>query len=123
MCGNYGDIPIKPGSMGKPLPGIPLHVIQHDGKEIESDEEGELALLLSDGDRATKFFGIFDGYVDDSGKATRRERVSNNKGTIQRWYMTGDKARRDKDGYFWFVGRADDVINSSGYRIGMYPAR
>ncbi|OJI98314.1 hypothetical protein ASPVEDRAFT_147559 [Aspergillus versicolor CBS 583.65] len=120
MCGNYGDFPIKPGSMGKPLPGIPLHVIQPDGEETAADVEGELALLLSDGERAAKFFGIFDGYVDDSGKATRHERVSNNNGTVQRWYMTGDKARRDKDGYLWFVGRADDVINSSGYRIGPF---
>ncbi|KAL5332605.1 hypothetical protein BJX70DRAFT_404425 [Aspergillus crustosus] len=120
MCGNCGTIPIKPGSMGKPLPGVPLHVIQHNGKETAADVEGELALLLPDGDRAAKFFGIFDGYVDDSGKVTRHERVSNNNGTVQRWYMTGDKAIRDKDGYLWFVGRADDVINSSGYRIGPF---
>ncbi|KAL3490720.1 hypothetical protein BJX62DRAFT_251786 [Aspergillus germanicus] len=91
MCGIYGDFPIKPGSMGKPLPGVPL--------------TGDLAILLAadEGNNST-FFGIFDGYVDDNGQVARRERVVNdsNGQTVQRWYMT------------------DDVINSSGYRIGPF---
>ncbi|KAL2828845.1 hypothetical protein BJY01DRAFT_255218 [Aspergillus pseudoustus] len=121
MCGNYGDIPVKPGSMGKPIPGVPLHVINPDGTDAASGEEGELALLLTvDGGYPSTFFGIFDGYVDDNGQVARRERVSENNGKTQKWYMTGDRATRDTEGYFWFVGRADDVINSSGYRIGPF---
>ncbi|KAL3475734.1 hypothetical protein BJX99DRAFT_247358 [Aspergillus californicus] len=102
LCGNYCGLPIKPGSMGKPFPGVPLHVIQPGGEMALVDEEGELALLLSDGGHPSKFF------------------VSNVNGKLQHWYMTGDRATRDKDGYLWFVGRADEVINSSGYRIGPF---
>jgi acyl-coenzyme A synthetase/AMP-(fatty) acid ligase len=126
MCGNYGDFPIKPGSMGKPLPNIPLTVIHPDGVETKAGEEGDLSILLSaNAGHASTFFGIFDGYVDDAGQVARGERVvkDTNGQITPRWYMTGDRATRDEDGYLWFVGRADDVINSSGYRIGTYPSR
>ncbi|KAE8389597.1 hypothetical protein BDV23DRAFT_157060 [Aspergillus alliaceus] len=120
MCGNYGGFQIRPGSMGKPIPGVPLHVINLAGGETEADEEGELALLLADGDSSSSFFGVFDGYVGDNGEVTRNERINIVHGRVRRWYLTGDRAKRDKDGYLWFVGRADDVINSSGYRIGPF---
>lgn len=118
MCGNYGGFEVRLGSMGKPIPGVPLYVINPAGQETPANEEGELALLVADGDSPSNFFGIFDGYVHDNGEATRNERISTLHGKIRKWYLTGDKAKRDKDGYLWFVGRADDVINSSGYRIG-----
>ncbi|KAL3482047.1 hypothetical protein BJX99DRAFT_269444 [Aspergillus californicus] len=117
MCGHYGDLVIRPGSMGKPLPGVPLHVITPAGKEARVDEEGELALLLGEGDDPSAFFGIYDGYVGKDGVVRRDERVITGQG---RWYLTGDRATQDGDGYIWFVGRADDVINSSGYRIGPF---
>ncbi|KAL5342221.1 hypothetical protein BJX70DRAFT_395190 [Aspergillus crustosus] len=121
MCANYRGIAVKAGSMGKPLPGVPLHIINPDGTETASGEEGELALLVTaDGRSPSTFFGIFDGYIDDNGGVARRERVSTVDGNEKRWYLTGDRARRDNNGYFWFVGRADDVINSSGYRIGPF---
>ncbi|KAJ5387415.1 hypothetical protein N7509_009956 [Penicillium cosmopolitanum] len=120
MCGNYGGFEVRPGSMGKPIPGVPLYVINPAGQETPANEEGELALLVADGDSPSNFFGIFDGYVHDNGEATRNERISTLHGKIRKWYLTGDKAKRDKDGYLWFVGRADDVINSSGYRIGPF---
>jgi medium-chain acyl-CoA synthetase len=64
------------------------------------------------------FFGVFDGYLGEHGELDRRLRDSGEGGW--KWYLTGDRATRDKDGYFWFVGRSDDVINSSGYRIGPF---
>ncbi|KAJ5617720.1 hypothetical protein N7537_002834 [Penicillium hordei] len=120
MCGNYGGFAVRPGSMGKPIPGVPLYVINLAGEETAANEEGELALLVTDGDSPSDFFGIFDGYVRDNGEVTRSERISTFHGRTRKWYLTGDKAKRDKDGYLWFVGRADDVINSSGYRIGPF---
>jgi len=61
-----------------------------------------------------EFFGLFDGYLSRDGKLNPKISKLGSK----YWYLTGDRATRDKDGYFWFVGRVDDVINSAGYRIG-----
>ncbi|KAL4909117.1 hypothetical protein BDW74DRAFT_187461 [Aspergillus multicolor] len=123
-AGDYGDFPVRTGSMGKPLPGVPLHAITASGEETAPGEEGELAILLSDDGCGrpgeSGFMGIYDGYVGDDGRVTRTSKVTCSRGRKQIWYMTGDKARRDADGYLWFVGRADDVINSSGYRIGPF---
>jgi acyl-coenzyme A synthetase/AMP-(fatty) acid ligase len=86
LCGNYGDFSVKPGSMGKPLPGVPLTVINSEGVETPAGEEGDLAILLSgdgDGDGQSSFFGTFDGYVDDHGQVTRDERVVDNGGKVQ----------------------------------------
>ena len=120
ICGNQKGNPIKPGSMGKPLPNVPLAVIDGDRKETKTGTEGDIAVLLDDleGEKGDSFFGIFDGYIDmKTGKLDRRLRSF--KGEPDKaWYLTGDRATRDEDGYFWFVGRSDDVINSSGYRIG-----
>ncbi|KAH7407994.1 hypothetical protein BKA64DRAFT_572070 [Cadophora sp. MPI-SDFR-AT-0126] len=120
LCGNFEGFPIRPGSMGKPAPGVPLHVINTDGSEAAVGEEGNMAVLLGEDPAKDAFFGLFDGYVSDDGRITRNLLSTNLGGQQQRWYLTGDRARRDEDGYFWFVGRADDQINSSGYRIGPF---
>src|ERR1700709_2476026 len=110
ICGNFQGSCIRPGSMGKPAPGVSLHVIDENGKVCLPDVEGDIAVLRSKHD----FFGVFDGYLKVDGTVDPRIKVLGG----QPWYLTGDRATRDKEGYFWFVGRADDVINSSGYRIG-----
>ena len=119
ICANQKQNPVKYGSMGRPIPGVPLLVIDNDGKEAPEGEEGDIAVVIDDSDTAghDRFFGIFDGYIDKaSGKLDRRIRDMGGR----RYYITGDRASRDQEGYFWFVGRSDDVINSSGYRIGQY---
>ena len=123
MCANQKKNPVKPGSMGKPLPSVPLVVLDADGRETKPGAEGDIAVKLDnlDGYNEDSFFGVFDGYIDmKTGKLDRRLRTFTEKssGAEQAWYLTGDRATRDEDGYFWFVGRSDDVINSSGYRIG-----
>ncbi len=98
----------RPGSMGKPSPGYEVDLVDEDGRSCEVGEVGEIVF------RTDIFMpvGIFDGYHRD------RERTE----TV--WhdgvYHTGDTAWRDEDGYYWFVGRTDDVIKSSGYRIGPF---
>lgn len=116
ICGNFKGNEIRPGSMGKPSPGVPLHVVDDNGKISPDGEEGDIAIKL-DLSEKSNFFGVFEGYLDD-GKLDRKLRESKEKDVA--WYCTGDRAIRDKDGYFWFVGRNDDVINSSGYRIGPF---
>lgn len=116
VCANQRGNVVKPGSMGKPIPGVPLKVIDDQGRETDDGVEGDIAIEVSGHSRQDRFFGIFEGYVDrETGKID--DRVKSFSGQT-RFYITGDRATRDKDGYFWFVGRGDDVINSSGYRIG-----
>ncbi|HEU5283179.1 MAG TPA: acetate--CoA ligase [Burkholderiales bacterium] len=110
MIANYLAMPIKPGSMGKPLPGIDAAIVQRqpDGgvQTIEAPNvEGELALKRG-------WPSMFRAYLNED------ERYR--KCFAGEWYMTGDLAKRDADGYFWFVGRADDVIKSSGHLIGPF---
>lgn len=116
ICGNFELNEIRPGSMGKPSPGVPLHVIDENGEIAANGVEGDIAIKLDLAEKSN-FFGVFDGYLED-GKPDRKLRKST--GSNITWYCTGDRATRDKDGYFWFVGRSDDVINSSGYRIGPF---
>ena len=115
VCANQKINPIKPGSMGKPIPGVPLTIIDEEGNITVDCEEGDIAIAISD-NKDSAFFGKFEGYVDRStGKINDKiKSFSNGK----KFFITGDRASRDADGYFWFVGRSDDVINSSGYRIG-----
>ena len=123
VCGNFADCPIRPGSMGKPSPGVPLAIIDAEGNETPAETEGEVGIEIKERNPgANDFFGLFDGYMDTSGGLTRRVRKFAGKSSAESraWYLTGDRAWRDKDGYFWFVGRADDVINSAGYRIGKF---
>lgn len=115
VCGNFPDSPVKPGSMGKPSPGVTLRIIDEEGKDVPEGTEGDMGILCDDGNGQAGFFGIFDGYLDAQGQTKRPVRVA---ADGKNWYLTGDRAECDKDGYFWFVGRSDDIINSAGYRIG-----
>ena len=85
--------------MGKPSPGVPLHVIDHDGNECAQDVEGDIALQV-DLSESSSYFGMFDGYLGENGELDRRLRPSGCKGG-QPWYLTGDRATRDKDGYVY----------------------
>jgi len=110
MIANYAAMPIKPGSMGKPLPGIEAAIVQRqpDGSARvveQAGAEGELALKRG-------WPSMFRAYLNEE------ERYR--KCFAGEWYLTGDLAKRDEDGYFWFVGRADDVIKSSGHLIGPF---
>lgn len=113
VCGNFEGAEVRPGSMGKAFPGVPMHVVDDNGAESAVDTEGDIGLKV-DITESSDFFGVFDGYLDQNGALDRRLRASKING--EAWYLTGDRATRDADGYFWFVGRNDDVINSSGYR-------
>jgi acetyl-CoA synthetase len=110
MIANYPAMDIRPGSMGRPLPGIDATIVRRrkDGAVEELTEagiEGELALRPG-------WPSMFRGYMHEE------ERYR--KCFAGGWYLTGDLAKRDADGYFWFIGRADDVIKSSGHLIGPF---
>jgi acetyl-CoA synthetase len=110
MIANYAAMDIRPGSMGKPLPGIEAAIVhpQEDGTaEVveEPDVQGELALKPG-------WPSMFRGYWGEPGRYR--------KCFAGGWYLTGDLARRDRDGYFWFVGRKDDVIKTTGHLIGPF---
>jgi acetyl-CoA synthetase len=98
----------KPGSMGKPSPGYDIDILGPDGKVCEVGEIGQIVIHTDN----RKPVGMFNGYFRDD-ELTKKV-----------WqngiYYTGDTAWRDEDGYYWFVGRADDIIKSSGYRIGPF---
>ena len=98
----------KPGSMGKPAPGYDIDIIDEEGNTCEAGIEGEIVIRTD----KSKPVGMFNGYYRDY--QLTKSVWSNG------IYKTGDMAWRDEDGYFWFVGRADDVIKSSGYRIGPF---
>ncbi len=110
MIANYAAMDVKPGSMGKPLPGIEAAIVRRreDGGVEPVEEpmvEGELALKAG-------WPSMMRGYLHEE------ERYR--KCFAGGWYLTGDLAKRDKEGWFWFVGRADDVIKSSGHLIGPF---
>ena len=106
--GTFPWIKPKPGSMGKPNPQYDIKLLKSDGSPCEEGEKGEICIDTSAG----KPIGLFKGYYRDS-ELTEKVWHDN-------LYHTGDLAWCDEDGYFWFVGRADDVIKSSGYRIGPF---
>jgi medium-chain acyl-CoA synthetase len=108
LCGNYPSLDVRPGSMGKPSPAITVRVIDEEGQELGADSEGDIAVRF----RPERPVGLFQEYWKDPA-ATEASRRGD-------WYVTGDRAYVDADGYFWFVGRADDVIISAGYRIGPF---
>ncbi len=103
---NYPVMDIKPGSMGKPLPGVVAAIIDDNGKELPVGQEGNLALLATSVSSLMKTIWKneekFRSYFKD------------------KWYISGDRAVKDTDGYYWFIGRADDVINTSGERVGPF---
>lgn len=98
----------KPGSMGKPMPEWPVLLLDEAGQPVPAGEPGEICIDLSRG----KPLGMFTRYVNDE-ELTRKVMA----GGV---YHTGDKAWRDEDDYLWFLGRTDDIIKSSGYRIGPF---
>jgi acetyl-CoA synthetase len=104
----YSWVEPKPGSMGKPSPGYRIDLLDDEANSCEVGEEGQIVIYTSENPPV----GMFSGYYRDE---TLTKKV---------WqddiYYTGDMAWRDEDGYYWFVGRADDVIKSSGYRIGPF---
>ncbi len=109
MIANYPAMEIRPGSMGRPLPGIEAAIVRRiDEMTVEPVEpglEGDLALRPG-------WPSMFRGYLHDE-ERYRKCFVGN-------WYITGDLARRDEDGYFWFVGRTDDIIKTSGHMVGPF---
>jgi acetyl-CoA synthetase len=107
MIANFPGCRIKPGSMGRPSPG--WHVELHDdqGQPIGLHEQGRIAVKLD-----PRPAGLLVEYLNDE--------KANQKAFVNGFYYTGDKAYMDEDGYFWFVGRDDDVIKSSGYRISPF---
>ena len=106
--GTFPWVKPRPGSMGKPNSQYNVRLLRPDGTECEDGEKGEICIIIGD----EKPLGLFKGYYRDEEK------------TKEAWhdgiYHTGDMAWRDEDSYFWFVGRTDDVIKSSGYRIGPF---
>ena len=106
--GTFPWVKPKPGSMGKPNPQYDVQLLRQDGTECEDGEKGEICIRIGD----KKPLGLFKGYYRDEER------------TKETWhdgiYHTGDMAWRDEEGYYWFVGRTDDVIKSSGYRIGPF---
>jgi acetyl-CoA synthetase/medium-chain acyl-CoA synthetase len=105
LIGNFLGMPVRPGSMGLPTPGHRVEVIGADGAPLGPGEVGDIALHGHPP-------SLFREYWQDEA-ATQDCRRGD-------WYLTGDRAYRDEDGYFWFVGRNDDVIISAGYRIGPF---
>lgn len=99
---------VKYGAMGLPLPPYDIQVLTDDLQPAAVGQEGDVGVRV----RPVSPPGIFSGYID--GEEINREVF------VGDWYLTGDRAYRDEDGYFWFVGRRDDVIKSSGYRIGPF---
>ncbi|MCP4363727.1 MAG: acetate--CoA ligase [Planctomycetes bacterium] len=106
MITNYASMPVRPGSMGRPFPGVKAAIIDAQGRELPPGSSGILALrpgwpsmmrsIWRDKERYDDYFKVSD------------------------WYTTGDTAHMDTDGYFWFIGRADDVIMTAGHRVGPF---
>jgi acetyl-CoA synthetase len=110
MVANFASVDIKPGSMGLPFPGIDAAIVQRTGADTVEVIEGpgvvgELALKRG-------WPSMFRGYLNNETKY--RESFAGE------WYLSGDLAKRDADGYFWFVGRGDDVIKSAGHLISPF---
>jgi acetyl-CoA synthetase len=105
LIANYPVMPIKPGSMGRPMPGIEPAIIDEQGAVVPPGTEGDLA--------------VKPGWPSMFRTYWRNEELYNSR-FKNGWYITGDRARMDEDGYFWFVGRADDVINTAGHLVGPF---
>ena len=105
ICNPAGIEPV-PGSMGVASPGWEVELHDDDGKPVPEGEDGRVAVKIN----PNRPLGLFNGYL--------LARKDNEACFIGDYYYTGDKARRDENGYFWYMGRSDDIIKSSGYRIG-----
>ena len=109
IVANLAGMRPKVGSMGKPVPGFDVDIVDHDGKSVGIGETGEIVVRLQGG----KPNGLTLGYYNNE---TGKPYIDFPAGL----YHTGDTAWRDEDGYYWYVGRVDDLIKSSGYRIGPF---
>jgi acetyl-CoA synthetase len=108
LVANYRSMPVRPGSMGKPVPGWDVAVLDESGERAPDDTVGNIAVRVTE----PRPIGLFQEYY--------RDPEANAHSFRDGWYYTGDKAWRDGDGYLWFEGRDDDVITSSAYRIGPF---
>ena len=108
VVANLPGIPVRAGSMGLAVPGFDVAIIDESGDVLPDGTEGDLAVRVE----PTRPVGLFKEYWRDPQRNAEAHRDG--------WYVTGDRGIRDADGYFWFVGRADDVILSSAYRIGPF---
>ncbi|MGA8942409.1 MAG: acetate--CoA ligase [Thermoactinomyces sp.] len=106
LIANYPQMEIKPGSMGKPIPGVEAAIIDDEGNELPPYQMGNLAIKTPWPSMMREIWKNPDKY---------REYFK-----VPGWYISGDSAYRDEEGYFWFQGRQDDVINTSGERIGPF---
>ncbi|MBS7345842.1 MAG: acyl--CoA ligase [Caryophanon sp.] len=105
LVGTMVGMEPRPGSMGKPTPGNYVEVINEDGEPVAPGEVGDIAVHKSTP-------ALYKGYLKDPERTSMQFRGE--------WYITGDRATKDEDGYFWFEGRGDDIIISSGYTIGPF---
>ncbi len=106
MIGTFRGMKIKPGSMGVPSPGWEIELHDEDGNPVGNGEDGRIAVKIT----PKPPVGLFDKYLYND--------AENKTCFVNGFYYTGDRAYRDDEGYFWFIGRSDDIIKSSGYRIG-----
>ena len=108
IVANFPGMEIRPGSMGKPVPGLNVNIIDDEGNVMAADEVGHIGVKITD----PWPLGLFHGYFRDDDVTAEAFRNG--------WYYTGDTATRDVDGYIWFVGRSDDIISSASYRISPF---
>lgn len=108
LVANYRSMAVRPGSMGRPVPGYDITVVDDDGQPVGHGEVGNIVVRC----KPEHPVGLFPGYYQDPDASVAAFRGP--------FYFTGDKAAMDEDGYFWFEGRDDDVITSSAYRIGPF---
>jgi len=110
LIGNFRSLghAVRPGSMGRATPGFTVALLDEQLQDVPIGEEGEVAVRV----KPDRPLGLFREYWLNPEETARQFRGD--------WYLTGDRARRDAEGYFWFIGRTDDVIKSSGYRIGPF---
>ncbi len=108
VVANYRCLPLRPGSMGKPVPGFDVDIVDPEGRVAPPGVDGDIGVRTS----PLRPVGLFSGYLGDPEATAAAYRGD--------WYLTGDRGRRDEEGYLWFEGRADDVITSSAYRIGPF---
>jgi acetyl-CoA synthetase len=117
MISNYPGMPIRPGSMGRPMPGVEIAVLERGEDGRAEVVEGKVRVLATpgvDGELALRpgWPSMFRAYLDDPDRYAQA--------FADGWYLTGDVARIDEDGFVWFVGRADDVIKSAGHLVGPF---
>jgi acyl-coenzyme A synthetase/AMP-(fatty) acid ligase len=108
LVGNFPCNEVRPGSMGKMSPTFYIGLIDDDGNEVPAGQEGDIAVKV----KPERPVGLFKEYYEEPERTASTYRGD--------WYVTGDRGIKDEDDYIWFVGRADDVILTSGYRIGPF---